>query len=158
MSAQYQELLSQSTREVFETMSFMDIATMPPVEQDTAFPDVSITAIICLAGELSGMLAIHCSMDFAEKCTELISGGEIRPSERQICDTVGELANMIAGSFKRHMSSQVDLFDISLPSLVLSKGHRLFYKGSKDTFPRLLIPFGTGEDVKFYVELLIHKR
>lgn len=139
-------------------MSFLDVVQLPPVEEDMVFPDISITAIICLAGELSGMLAIHCSMDFARQCAELITGGEIEPTEDQICDTVGELANMIAGSFKRHMSAQVDLFDISLPSLVLSRGHRLLFKGSKDSFPRMVLPFGIDEEPKFYVELLTHKR
>jgi chemotaxis protein CheX len=157
MTTQFADLLSGATREVFETMSFLDVIQHPPVKDDSEIPGLDISAIVCLAGEISGLLAVHSSKDFAVRCCELISGEEIEPTDRHLRDMVGELANMIAGTLKRRMSSTLDLFDISIPSLIHGKGYTLVHGGAKEEFPRLVIPFATDDRVEFYVELLYHK-
>jgi chemotaxis protein CheX len=158
MSQRYLDLLTTATREVFETMSFLEVLPKEPLEGSAVVPGVDITAVVCIAGELSGMLAVHCSKEFASECFNSITGGESKPTEAELCDTVGEIANMVAGSLKRHMSTQVDLFELSLPSISLSQGQKLFYTGAKGDFPRLLVPFVVTEEQQFYVELLYHKR
>lgn len=158
MNKHYLEHLTLATKEVFETMSFLDVIQEEPIKENIVIEDIDITAVICLAGEISGMLAVHCSEDFARECHGLILGEEPDASNLEVCDTVGELANMIAGSLKRRLSAQVDLFELSLPSISLSQGQRLFYTGAKGDFPRLLVPFVVSEKRKMYVELLYHKR
>jgi len=158
MSQRYLDLLTAATREVFETMSFLEVLPQEPLEGTATVPGVDITASVCIAGEISGMLAVHCSAEFAAECYGSISGGGSEPTEAELCDTVGEIGNMVAGSLKRHMSTQVDLFELSLPSISLSQGQKLFYAGAKGDFPRLLVPFIVTEEHQFYVELLYHKR
>lgn len=159
MKFQFYDLLTQSTREVFETMSFLDMAPLEAVKNGGEIDNMDVTAIICLAGEISGYLAVHCDKAFARECAELISGSDASEIQDAVVrDTVGELANMIAGSLKRKVSAQMDLFDISLPSLFMSQGSRMFFQGAKENFPRLLVPFGMDEATRLYVELLYHKR
>jgi len=158
MSQRYLDFLTAATRDVFETMSFLEVLPKSPLEGTAVVPGVDITAVICIAGEISGMLAVHCSREFASECHGCISGDESEPTEAELCDTVGEIGNMVAGSLKRHMSTQVDLFELSLPSIYLSQGQKLFYRGAKGNFPRLLVPFVVSEEHQFYVELLYHKR
>ncbi len=158
MNKHYHQVLIQSTKEVFETMSFLDVAQQDPITENVEIQGIDLTAVVCLAGEISGMLAVHCSRALAEECYGMISGSEGRADNMEVCDTVGELANMIAGTLKRRLSAHVDLFDLSLPSISLSQGQKLFYTGGKGDFPRLLVPFLVSEEQKFYVELLYHKR
>lgn len=158
MNKHYLDLLTKATQEVFETMSFLEVVATTPIEENVEIPGIDITAVICLAGEISGMLGIHCSRSFAEHTFDLITGGGMEARNADLCDTVGELANMIAGTLKRMMSTHFDLFDLSLPSVSLSNGQRLFYTGAKGDFPRLLVPFLLSDTDKFYVELLYHKR
>lgn len=158
MSRPYYDLLIQSTREVFETMSFMEIVPDDPVEKEAVLGNAEVCATICLAGQISGTLSIYCSREVAQQCYDMISGGEGPADERQICDTVGELANMVAGSFKRNVSAQVDLFDLSLPNVTIGSDTKLFFAGAKEDFPRLLVPFALDEQTVFYVELLYHRR
>lgn len=152
------DLVAKSTQEVFETMSFLDLVQGPPLDDHVEVPGIEITATICLGGEISGMLAIHCSRAFARTCATLISGLTEEWTDEHLCDTVGELANMVAGTLKRHLSTAIDLFDIALPSLIYSSGHRLCFKGARATFPRLLIPFSTENEEQFFVEMYYHKR
>lgn len=155
---QYSDLLNKSVSNVLATMSFIDVAPGPPIESHTTILNLDISASVCLAGEVSGLIAIHCSKAFARQCFELISGGDEEPGEEDLCDTAGELANMIAGTLKREISSAIDLFFISLPCVTLSDNLRVFYSGAKDDFPRLLIPYQVDEEETFYVEMLYHKR
>ncbi len=155
---QIYELLKISVSEVLETMSFLDTMASEPVNGQTTIPNLDISANVCIAGEISGLLAVHSSKEFAKECYELISGSECSGGDAELCDTVGELANMIAGTLKREMSSTVDLFFISLPSITLSDNQRLFYTGSKVDFPRMLVPFEVDGKKTFYVELLFHER
>ena len=58
--------LLESVQEVFETMSFQD--AMPIEGEVASIGAVDISACICLGGQISGMLAFHCSRDFARNC------------------------------------------------------------------------------------------
>lgn len=160
MAPAFSDLLVASTREVMETMSFMDLIQLPLLSEGTILETMQVTASVCLAGEVSGMLSLHCSQDFARQCCEMISGEEMPEiSEEKMRDTVGELANMIAGSLKRHLSSHVDLFYISIPHVLTSTGHKVAHTGEKENFPRLLIPFALeDEQAVFYADLVYHKR
>ena len=159
MTAQFYTWLNDSTCEVFETMSFMEVTAEPALETEQEIPGLNVTAQVCLAGEISGLLAVHCSWDFARKCADLISGQEDEEaSEARLCDTMGEIATMIAGALKRKISARVDLFDISLPSVIFSQGHRILYEGAREIFPRLIVPCVVEGERQFYSELLFHKR
>ena len=158
MSVDYADLLIASTCEVFETMSFLEVTPLSPVTQTGEIVGVSVSAMISLAGEISGVLFIHCADDFARECAEQISGEGEAVSPAQLADTVGELANMVAGSLKRKMSALIDLFELSLPLVIAGHEHRIVYNGAKENFPRILIPFAVDNEIRFYVELLHHKR
>lgn len=157
MNEQLIQIIAASTIEVFETMSFLDAEQNEPVGGDYT-AEADYTACICLAGKISGMLAFHCSQEFASNCCSLISGDDSEPSEENLRDTVGEIANMIAGSVKRAISSKLDLIDISIPSVISGKRHHFQLNGSKETFPRWIIPFTVDDGEIFHVEILYHEQ
>jgi chemotaxis protein CheX len=156
--AKLHELLIKSTADVFETMSFLDVVAQPDIKDNQVLENLQVSAMVSLAGEISGYLAMHCTRSFAVQCVEIMADGQTELLEKEWGDTVCEIANMIAGSFKRHMSPVLDLFEISLPTLFCSDGHRLYYVGAKEDFPRYLIPFSVSDEPEFYIELLFHKR
>ncbi|HBF35240.1 TPA: hypothetical protein DDW35_11835 [Candidatus Sumerlaeota bacterium] len=159
MKPKFYDILISSTDEVFETMSFIDVTPQTLIEENIDIENVEITSIIALGGEIAGMLAIHTSRAFAHECAQFISGEETPNLPDQVLiDTIGEISNMIAGTFKRNVSAHVDLFEISLPSVITSQGHTLSFRGAKEDFPRLLIPFAIEEKTCFHLELLYHKR
>ncbi|MFP4380069.1 MAG: chemotaxis protein CheX [Candidatus Sumerlaeia bacterium] len=159
MKPRFFDILVNTSREVFETMSFIDVVQMPAIEEVCELENVQMTAFVCLAGEISGMLALHCNRDFVVECSRLITGSDDQEVAPEVLrDTAGELANMVAGTLKRRISSHLDLFDISLPGVITGEDHHVFYNGAKENFPRLIVPFMVDETIKFYVELLYHKR
>lgn len=157
MEPDYARLLVEATVEVFESMSFLDVGALPPAAQAKAFRGLGITATLSLAGDISGVLALHCQENFARDCAQAITA-QRSPSPAQIADTVGELANMIAGSFKRKVLPASALFELSLPCLLVSQEHSILYSGAKENFARLFVPFAIDNSVRFYVDLLYHKR
>jgi chemotaxis protein CheX len=160
MKPKFYDILLASTDEVFETMSFIDVTARPLIEQNTDIDQIEITSIIALGGEIAGMLAIHTSRSFACECASFISGEDAMENmpDQVLIDTIGEISNMIAGTFKRNVSAHVDLFEISLPNVITSTGHTLAFRGAKEDFPRLIIPFAIEDKVCFHLELLYHKR
>lgn len=91
MSKSFRDLLVQSACEVFETMSFLDVVPAPPLDGNVEVTGVDITATVCLAGEISGLLALHTSAQFARECFEAISGGLPDPGQNEIRFPNGEV-------------------------------------------------------------------
>lgn len=158
MQPPFFDLLIASIHEVFETMLFLEVVPEETLGNDTVIDGMEITSIIALGGEISGMLAIHATREFAMECACSISGEDaVASDDPVVLDTMGEIANMIAGSFKRNTSSHINLFEISLPCIITSASHSLHYHGSKEKFPRVIIPFVVDGKKRFCVELLYHK-
>jgi chemotaxis protein CheX len=158
MEEKFFALLSEAAREVFETMAFLDVTEQPAIRDRAEMTDVEMTAIIALAGEISGFLALHGSKALFRKCGQLMTGGEKEFSDEDLCDVAGEMADTIAGAFKRRLATLIDLFYIALPILIYGRGHRLRFPGKQERFPHLFVPFMTDGKDRFYVEMLYHRR
>ncbi len=148
------EALVDSTRDVFETVVFMSLRAEEVIDDAAEIDNLNLSAFICLAGQLSGLVAVHCSTDLACEITQTATcddGPQL--SATQLRDAVGEMANMIAGNLKRRFSKDSDLFEIAVPSVIEGQSLRICHAGSKSGFPRLLVPFVANEEHRFYVEL-----
>jgi chemotaxis protein CheX len=115
---QFSELLLDAAREVFETMIFMSIEQC----QDNQFEpaETDLLGTITFKGRMQGCVGFRCSQDCARAIAAnmmgLESANELKLSE--ICDAVGEVTNMVLGSFKTRVMQDVGNIEVSIPTVI----------------------------------------
>jgi chemotaxis protein CheX len=77
-----------------------------------------LSAIVGLGGNISGYLALHVKPEDACKIAENMLGMPYAQVDDIVCDSMGEMVNMLAGSFKKFSSKNGELFKISIPTIV----------------------------------------
>ena len=121
-----EELLSQhlmtDVREIFGSMVGLEDLLHLPVQIDpvTNFNDC-ISALVGLAGTYNGLVSLHMPSTLAMKATSSMLGMEVTEVDDDVNDAMGEIANMIAGSFKQHLSKSGLDIHLSTPSVVHGK-------------------------------------
>lgn len=112
------DALLEGAKEVFETMIFMDIKES--FEQDLDIEDWALLGSITFKGNLEGCLAICCNVFCAKAITINMLGIDTteEPSEEEICDAMGEVANVIMGSVKARLHDSIGNLEVSIPSVV----------------------------------------
>jgi len=117
-------------QEIFNTMVGMDdILNFPlQVEPRTNFDDC-VTAIVGFAGIFNGLLSLHVPEILALQFTSRMLGMEVAVLDDDVKDALGEIANMIAGSFKHHLSKGGHEVRLSTPSIITGKEY-MFSTGS----------------------------
>jgi chemotaxis protein CheX len=76
---------------------------------------------------------------------------EDEPSKAEIADAIGEITNMIAGSFRTRMATDGDAWAISIPTVTMGSD---FYMTPLSDGRRTMLPFRMG-DHEIFVELVI---
>lgn len=115
--------VAQSTREVFTSMVSIDLDGEPLVRGDDAIAPCRVMAMVGLAGKSMGILSVHCSPQMAATITSNMLGMEFTEIGDEVRDALGEVANMIAGSFKTKMSKTGELFDLSVPTVIVGESY-----------------------------------
>lgn len=72
-----------------------------------------VTGMVCLTGELKGVLMLTCSEATGESCANTMLGQAPGPPELR--DAVGELANVVGGIIVTRLHALGTRVDISLP-------------------------------------------
>lgn len=141
--------LSEATLEVFASMIFIDIeaegASNEPV---TAFA-ANITSLIGLAGDIKGLLAIHCPGGLALAITSSMLGMEVTELAEDAKDAIGEIANMVAGGLKVAMAGEGKIIELALPTTVI--GNSIRTSGLSGA-SRVVVPFSSPMG-RFAIEL-----
>ncbi len=112
------EVLLESAKEIFETMVFMDLAET--TEEGHDIEGCALLGTITFRGALEGCLAFCCS----EPCAQAIAINMLgldtteKIAEEDICDAIGEIANMVMGSVKRRLAESAGNLEVSIPSVV----------------------------------------
>jgi len=119
------ELIAQfhkDVQDVFTTMvGVEDLLHLPlQVDPKTHFSDC-ITAMVGLAGLFNGLVSLHVPQKLALSFTSSMIGMDITELNEDVNDALGEIANMIAGSFKHHLSKDGHEVRLSTPSVVSGK-------------------------------------
>ena len=113
------KLLTQDVQEIFSSMvGVEDILYLPPQMDLTNHFKDCLTAMVGLAGSYSGLVSIHVPWPLALSFTSLMLGMEVTEIDDDVNDAMGEIANMIAGSFKQHLSKGGSDIQLSTPSVV----------------------------------------
>jgi chemotaxis protein CheX len=109
---QWKHVLEAAVVEVFQMMVGAQLA---PRENPEGQPSGQQTAMVGMAGALTGMTTIRCTTPTAGKFAALMLGGD-DPS--MIGDAMGELCNMVAGNFKSKVASLADQCVLSVPTVI----------------------------------------
>lgn len=145
--------LVNATTEVFETMVFRDLKTGEPIEGDALRPGSNVVGTIGFAGSSCGLVAFYSTLDTARDIAGAMLG--MPPSEvnGEVADAIGEITNMVAGSFRTRMAADGDAWAISVPTVTIGSD---FYIKPMTNGRRILLPFRMG-DQEIFVELIVTK-
>ena len=119
----FTQALDSAAAEVFEMMVGTPLG---PSDQATLPRVADYTAMIGLAGDLCGVLSFRCSIGSAARIAGKMLGTEEETSAECIRDALGEICNMVAGSFKAQVSDVAAQCLLSVPTVVSGKDYQLY--------------------------------
>ena len=114
-------LLELSVREVFELMLGCTL-TAPEGPSDET---LDIIAMVGLAGQLCGVMSVHCSTKSGTIMACNMLGVEADQVGSEMCDAMGEICNMIAGNFKNKIAGLGDGCMLSVPTVITGSDYSL---------------------------------
>lgn len=142
----------RDVKHVFTTVVGMEDLLYVPLAADpmSHFSDC-LSGMVGLTGEYNGLTSIHVSKRLARMMTERMLDAMIRDEHDDIEDALGEIANIIAGSFKQHLMESGDL-RITTPSVMDGKRYALHVTRKPEVTTML---FATDDDDWFMVALAL---
>lgn len=140
-----------ATEEVFETMVFRPVTARPPMDGAAALPPSNVVATVAFAGHRRGLVAFHSSLGAACEIAGAMLGVPAETVNGDMPDAIGEIANMIAGSFRTKLAASEPASAISVPTVTIGSDFFTRYGGS---VRRVACPFQMG-DQPIYVELIL---
>lgn len=146
--------LIADVRDVFVTMVGVEDLDHLPLQIDvtTHFKEC-LTAMVGLAGTYNGLVSVHLPWPLAIRFTSLMLGMEVSEIDADVNDAMGEVANMIAGSFKQHLSKGGSDIHLSTPSVVNGSDYMV---SSGSSIENITLKFASNEDW-FIVSLSIEE-
>ena len=145
-------LLDADVREIFGTMVGVEVTMIEEADTLTHFVD-SVSAMVGFAGGYNGLISVNTPKYLALRFSGLMLGMEPDECEEDMADSLGEIANMIGGSFKHHFVKDGHEVRLSTPSVITGND----YQVSVGTMPdSLTLKFGSDGDVftvSLYLEL-----
>ena len=121
MKAEYINPFILATKSVFDTMLQCPLKRGQPYMKQGRQPEHDISGIIGYSGRAKGSVVISLSREVAINATRVMREEDVTDFDENVIDTVGELANIIAGAAKKHLE-KLDL-RITLPTIVTGKSH-----------------------------------
>ncbi|MEA3465477.1 MAG: chemotaxis protein CheX [Thermodesulfobacteriota bacterium] len=149
MNLDLQQQIIDSTQSVFDTMLMMPLTPgITLTEKVYNFKD-SISGMLGFAGDIQGMLTIHCPQDVAFAITSTLLGIDVDEVDDDVKDTVGEMANMILGGIKDGFVEHGVQINLAVPTILAGRSYRV--SGMDDAL-WTTVPFYLDEG-EFLVEL-----
>lgn len=143
--------LVQATQEVFETMVFKKLGSQTPIEGEALRPRSNVVGTIAFTGSQSGIVAFYSTTQTARDIAASMLGIPAEQVNGEVPDAIGEVTNMIAGSFRTKMAREGPPWAISVPTVTI--GSDLYTKYVSDV-RRVLCPF-TMDSGEIFVELIL---
>jgi chemotaxis protein CheX len=132
--------LVESTQEVFQTMLFQEAEPRPPHEAVVGQPKADVIATVALTGPADAVVAIYGSVETARSLAASMLGLDAAEINDEFADAMGELANMIGGTFRNRMTAIDSSWAISVPTVTIGTGIVTRYPTDVG---RIVCPFGT---------------
>ena len=140
-----------STQEIFSSMIMLDVTPGEPFSRGREMLQDSISGIIGLAGTTKGLLAIHLPKPVALAVTTAFLGMDVEEIDEDVCDAIGELANMLGGSLKSALDPKGSDIKLSMPSAIHGEEYSVDCLANTEN---VTVPF-TLEGETFLIELQI---
>lgn len=135
--------LTSDVQEIFSSMvGVEDIMYLPPQLDLTSHFTECLTAMVGLAGVYSGLVSLHVPWPMALYFTSQMLGMDVDEINDDVNDAMGEIANMIAGSFKQHLSKGGADIQLSTPSVVNGSDYTI---SSRNNVENITLKFATDE-------------
>ncbi len=111
------KLLDVDVREIFSTMVGISISSCQTADVKTKFTD-SVSALVGFAGCYNGMIGLNTSKKLAIDFTSKMLGMDGTECDDEVNDALGEIVNMMGGSFKHHFVNEGHEVRLSTPSVI----------------------------------------
>jgi chemotaxis protein CheX len=148
------ELVS-ATCDVFKTMVFTEVSAAGATEREALQSGAKVVGTVGFTGKTSGLVLFHSTIDDARLITASMLGMEPAAVNGEMPDAIGELTNMIAGSFRtRVAATHGETWAISVPSVTVGSDFRMKIASNVQ---RVLVPFRMGRG-EVFVELIVTRR
>lgn len=147
--------LSAAVSEVFDMMIGQSLDGQPvaPAPPQTDWAS-HVAAAVSFAGHRSGLVCLHTSLDTANAIAAAMLGMEPGEVNGEMPDAMGEVANLVAGSFRTKLATHEPASAIAIPSVTVGSDFATRY--GADTI-RAICPFKmNGDDI--YLELMLMDR
>jgi len=145
------KLLDADVQEIFSTMIGTEISPSQTTQTETKFKG-NVSALIGFAGCYNGMISLNATKKLAMEFTSQMLGMEVTECDDDVSDALGEIANMIGGSFKHHFVNDGHEVRLSTPSVITGEEYVMTVGSVPDTLT-LLYESGTEHfSVSLYLE------
>ena len=149
MESDLEGYIVESTTEIFETMVFMELQPGERHLGSDIDMNGDITSCIGLAGDIRGLIGVHCPLGVATGITGAMLGMEFDEITDDVKDAIGEIGNMIAGGVKVGLAGIDKDIQLAVPTIVCGKSLHI---GGPARGSSVVIPFHVDAGT-FYVEM-----
>jgi chemotaxis protein CheX len=131
--------------EVFSTMLGIEVEVCPG-HRDATGPRTAegVMSFVGLSGNWVGSGLITCNSRFACRLCSSFLMTESACVDGDVLDAVGEIANMVIGSFKTTAEAAVGPLALSIPTTIYGKSFMSKSLGSNEW---TILPFRNGDDI-----------
>jgi chemotaxis protein CheX len=148
------ELVSATT-DVFRTMVFTEVRPSTPIQGEALRSGKNVVGTIAFTGKTSGLVVFYSTMETARQITGMMLSMEPESVGDELHDAIGELTNMIAGSFRTRVAhAHNETWAISVPTVTVGSD---FYTKFVSDVQRVLCPFQMTHG-EVFVELIVTRR
>jgi chemotaxis protein CheX len=151
ISTEILSYLVSATEEVFEKMVFQTLTPLPSIEADQERPPSNVVASVAFAGHRRGYVAFHSTLDTARGITGAMLDIAVDAISNEMPDAIGEVANMIAGTFRNKLAAVEPISAIAIPTVTVGSNFATFCSGHAR---RAFCPFEL-EGQRIFVELVL---
>ena len=121
--------LDQSVEEVFGLMLGTPVTVSETAVAPTNIP-ITLTAVIGLAGALSGAYSVVVNEATAKQIAAIMLGIEVTSLDDNVYDALGEITNILAGAWKSKIESLHAACLLSVPTVVTGTHYDIHKKTS----------------------------
>jgi chemotaxis protein CheX len=121
--------LDQSVQEVFGLMLGTPVTVSEAAVAPTNIP-ITLTAVIGLAGAISGAYSVVVNETTAKQIAATMLGIEVTSLDDTVYDALGEITNILAGAWKSKIESLHSACLLSVPTVVTGTHYDIHKKTS----------------------------
>jgi chemotaxis protein CheX len=145
------DTLTSSVQDVFNTMVFQAVEAGALTGEVPRQKQTNIVATVAFAGHRRGAVSFHSSAEVAKDIAGAMLGIPSTQVNGELPDAIGEIANMIAGTFRTKLASFEPACAISVPTVTMGSDFATRYVAEVS---RTVIPF-TMSGHRMWVELIL---